>query len=122
MKTVIFLFSAILFALPTHAETVQRIIDGDSLILDSGENIRLYGIDCPELKTAAGKRARRYVSSLIRIDDKVTVIRIKKDQYKRTVAIVLLSNGDVLQQRIVRAKHGKVVPKYCTLDICDEWK
>ena len=48
--------SIVLFAPSLHAQagdqastrTVERVIDGDTLVLDGGERVRLIGVDTPE--------------------------------------------------------------------------
>lgn len=34
---------------------VQRVVDGDTFVLDTGESVRLIGIDAPEKRSDAGK-------------------------------------------------------------------
>lgn len=50
-----------------YAANLVRVIDGDTIVVDidlgfrtwtKDQRIRLYGIDCPELNTEAGKNAR----------------------------------------------------------------
>lgn len=60
---------------PVHdyAGQVIDVHDGDTyrILVDCGfriytrQQIRLHGVDCPELSTDAGKKARDYVSGLI---------------------------------------------------------
>jgi micrococcal nuclease len=35
---------------PAGFEYVQRVVDGDTLMLDTGERVRLIGVDTPEIK------------------------------------------------------------------------
>lgn len=68
-----------------------RIIDGDTfeLLLDDNvhERIRLYGIDCPERKQPFSKVARDKLAELI-FGKQVKIIRMYRDRYGRTVAMV----------------------------------
>jgi len=57
----------------TYAATVDRIVDGDTLwcSIDLGfgiavrEKLRLRGINCPELGTPEGERAKKFVEKLL---------------------------------------------------------
>ena len=57
----------------TYKATVERVIDGDTLLvrIDLGfrttiqERVRLRGIDEPEMSTAEGKRTRDYVKATL---------------------------------------------------------
>jgi endonuclease YncB( thermonuclease family) len=45
------LFTLFLFSLPLRAQswhTVERIVDGDTIVLDGSEKVRLIGVDTPE--------------------------------------------------------------------------
>ncbi|MFC1594667.1 thermonuclease family protein [Candidatus Omnitrophota bacterium] len=55
MKTLLLVLICCLVAVPLFAEThtVERVIDGDTLLLTNGERVRLIGIDCPESKDNA---------------------------------------------------------------------
>lgn len=85
-----------LFLLPTalFAQLNGKVIsvhDGDTFtMLDSAKNkvkVRLFGIDCPELKQEFGDSAQRFAYRLL--FNKMVHIEIKdKDRYGRTVGIV----------------------------------
>jgi micrococcal nuclease len=114
---------------PTFAEdlvTVKKVIDGDTLKVNykgMEENVRLIGIDAPEsgpnkkakndaqrsgkdLKTitAMGKEATNYVKSLVKPGDtvKIEFDVQKRDKYGRLLAYVYLSNGEMLNEEIVK--------------------
>jgi len=42
-----------------NARTIERVIDGDTVILDGGERVRLYGYDAPELREKVNGRWRK---------------------------------------------------------------
>ena len=52
---------------------VSRVIDGDTIVLGSGETVRVAGIDAPELGTPAGLRIRLIVADLLE-GRKLTII------------------------------------------------
>ena len=89
-------------AAPPGQGRVGYVIDGDTFRLESGERIRIAGIDAPETHTGQAKcRAEialgRSATALARtlLDGRtVTVIRVGRS-YNRTVARVRLGGRDV---------------------------
>lgn len=94
---------------------VARVIDGDTLSVDIDlgfyttirTNLRLYGIDCPEMNTPEGKAAKIYTSMLL-TDPIVFVDTIKADKYgNRWDAIVYRRfDGATLNDLLVNAGHA----------------
>ena len=82
----------------TYKAYLEKVIDGDTfwVVLDIGlgsisrQKLRLQGIDCPELNTPAGKRAKRFVESLLRGVPFLIVRSSKNDKYDRYEADVFL--------------------------------
>ena len=80
--------------LHTYAGEVERVIDGDTLLvrIDLGfdvwksERIRLRGVDTPELGTPEGRRAREFVTGTLAGAGTVVVKTYKTDAYARYVA------------------------------------
>ena len=80
--------------LHTYAGEVERVIDGDTLLvrIDLGfdvwksERIRLRGVDTPELGTPEGLRAREFVTGTLAGAGTVVVKTYKTDAYARYVA------------------------------------
>jgi micrococcal nuclease len=119
-----------------HAQqttTVTRIVDGDTLkvfFLEGEESIRLIGIDTPESRVnkktkkdakrsgqdietiiAMGKRATEYVESLVKPGGLITIefdVQ-ERDRYKRLLGYVYLSNGNMLNEEIVKAGYASVM-------------
>lgn len=113
--------------------TVQRVVDGDTLKIHykgQTENIRLIGIDAPESSankkaqkdarrsghdietiTAMGKEATNYVERIVRTGDEVRLeFDVQhRDQYRRLLCYVYLSNGKMLNEEIVRAGYAQVM-------------
>lgn len=93
----------ILAALPASAEAERlRIIDGDGFEL-AGENIRLWGIDAPELEQTCeregvnygcGNFARDVLESLISTDLPVCET-VDTDRYNRTIARCSVGGRDL---------------------------
>lgn len=77
--------------------------DGDTLeVLHAGkpQRIRLFGVDCPELGQAYGRRAREFTSRHA-ADKTVTVNVVDRDRYDRLVGEVILPNGQSLNRILV---------------------
>ncbi len=103
---------------------VVGVTDGDTITVLQDKNqvkVRLYGIDCPEKRQAFGTRAKQFTSELV-FGKVVDVETVDVDRYKRTVGIVKLSDGTVVNEEIVRAGFGWVYARYCMKSICLEWK
>jgi endonuclease YncB( thermonuclease family) len=85
----------------TYAATVLRVIDGDTLVVAIRvtpgvvleEKLRLRGLDCPELDTAAGKAAKRFVDGVLAPGAAVVLTTTKPDKYDRYLADVFLSGA-----------------------------
>ena len=94
---------------------VRRVVDGDTLLLDSGARVRLQGINCPESVRpdapveAWGKEASQFTREFVhRANNRVRLSfgLERKDQYGRFLAFVW--SGDVmLNEELVRAGLAK---------------
>jgi micrococcal nuclease len=86
-----------------------RVVDGDTvdLIIDLGfdtlrkERFRLYGIDAPELRTAAGKAAKAWLWDALQPLGAIYVETIqletkaKRDKYGRFLAVLYDDLGEL---------------------------
>lgn len=88
----------------TYKAGVKKIIDGDTLIARVHLNFRMFitqkfrlrGIDCPEINTPEGKRAKRFVEERLKGCDFI-VIKTHKDttdKYERYLADVFYLAGE----------------------------
>lgn len=101
------LFAALLFAIPSGADTLQgrvvAVTDGDTIkVLDAAHTewkIRLMGIDAPEKKQAFGNKSKANLSDLV-FDKTVTVEYSKQDKYGRTVGKILVNGVDANLEQI----------------------
>jgi micrococcal nuclease len=84
---------------------VVGVIDGDTIRVKhnlKSVKVRLYGVDCPEIKQAGGKAARALVRRLA--FGRVLLIESKgKDRYKRIIGRVFLLSGNMLSRELVKA-------------------
>ena len=100
-------------SLPTVS--IKYCYDGDTCTTLKGEKIRLACIDTPELKgkkanPIPAKLARDFLNDLI-AKKKVSIRRITKDRYGRTVA-ELFKDGVDIQEFIVKEGFGEIHQKY----------
>lgn len=93
--------------------TCVIVIDGDTIVLDGNEIVRLIGIDTPETKDLRkpvqyfGREAYEFTKRLIE-GKKVRVAYDlnKKDKYGRTLAYVYLEDGTFLNAEIIKQGYG----------------
>ena len=109
MVTRVFLTCLSFFLLPhssfdNFSGPVVSVLDGDTIeVLHSQHpsRIRLSGIDCPEKGQAYGKRAKQATSALV-FRKQVTLQTHGKDNYKRTLADMLLPDGTNVNHELVK--------------------
>jgi len=99
----------------TYSARVGKVIDGDTLwaVIDTGfgifieQKLRLRGIDCAEIDTELGQRAKRFVQSrLNRLD--LIVIKTHKDtadKYDRYLADIFYLADEDNEQRVAQEGH-----------------
>ena len=124
MEKFILLFLIIIIQLSAYGALPTTIIrncyDGDTCTTIDGEKIRLACINTPELKgkkadPISAKEARDFLNKLL-VNKKVSIRRITKDRYGRTVA-ELFNNNINVQELLVNKGYGKIFKRYS--DQCD---
>ncbi|MBP8625100.1 MAG: thermonuclease family protein [Syntrophorhabdales bacterium] len=94
--------------------TVSKVIDGDTIQLETGEIVRYIGVDAPELKTKNSvpefyaKEAARFNKRLVLLKKVTLEFDVeKKDQYGRLLAYVFVKktfvNGELVRLGYARA-------------------
>lgn len=108
---------------------VERVVDGDTLRLASGERVRLIGIDTPEMheseklyrdsrrsgrdaKTiqALGRRSYAFTKKLV--EGKTVRLEFdveKRDKYDRLLAYVYLPDGTFVNAEIIKQGYASVM-------------
>ena len=116
LSTLLILIS---FQVPLYSALSTTIIkscyDGDTCTAVDGEKIRLACIDTPELKgknanKIPAKEARDFLNQLV-ANKKVSIKRMTKDRYGRTVAEIY-KDGTNIQELIVNKGYGKIYKRY----------
>jgi endonuclease YncB( thermonuclease family) len=82
----------------TYRAQATRVVDGDTLAVtlalpphnEIDKKLRLRGIDCPEIDTAEGRSAKRFVESLLARATEIILTTTKPDKYDRYLADVFL--------------------------------
>ena len=105
-------------------EYVQRVVHGDTLMLGTGERVRLIGVDTSETKRPNkpveyfGKEASAFTQRLaegkrVKLDyDQANNHLGHKDQYGRTLAYIFLEDGTLLNAEIIRQGYGHAFTRY----------
>ena len=94
---------------------IQSCYDGDTCTTNTGEKIRLACIDSPERNSKgadpiAAKAAMDYLNGLV-AGEEVSIRRITKDRYGRTVAEISIGEMNI-QQRLVEKGFARVYKRY----------
>ena len=94
--------------------TVERIIDGDTIVVRSGELVRLIGIDTPEVDQDAcySEEATSFIRSLIPPGTAVRLVLDveRSDRFGRTLAYVYrLHDGLLINAEIMRAGYAQIL-------------
>jgi micrococcal nuclease len=87
------------------------IIDGDTFRLETGETVRLIGIDAPELSQPGGEKSREYLAHLILNKGVTLKTGIEdRDKYNRLLRFVyndnLCINEEMIRQGYAEARYS----------------
>jgi micrococcal nuclease len=108
---------------------VQRVIDGDTLLLEDSRRVRLIGIDTPEMHESAklyrdAKRSKQSIALIQQLgrqsyeftralaEGKRVSLEFdleKKDKYGRLLAYVYLKDGTFLNAKIVEEGYASLM-------------
>jgi len=115
-------FAILLVVIPSFSQethTVKRVIDGDTIVLENGEHIRLIGVDAPELhhprkpvqyfaKEAMEFTTRRSLGRKISLEYDWQ----RKDKYGRTLAYIYLPDGTCLNEELIKQGYGHAYTRF----------
>jgi len=108
---------------------VTRAVDGDTLVLESGERVRLIGIDTPEMHEskklyrdaqrtqqdistiqALGRQSYEFTRNLVEGKRVSLEFDVEKyDRYKRLLAYVYLKDGTFVNAKIVEEGYASLM-------------
>jgi micrococcal nuclease len=85
---------------------VERVIDGDTIVLQGGEHVRLLGINTPEKKEPYYGEAKMFLESLVLNKTvKIALGKEERDLYNRTLGYVVVG-GENANFKIVENGFG----------------
>ncbi len=134
MKTKIQIIGIVCLLIFSSAQSQENwrtcviVIDGDTIVLDGNEIVRLIGIDTPETKDPRkpvqyyGRDAYEFTKRLVE-GKKVRLAYDlnKEDKYGRTLAYVYLEDGTFLNAEVVKQGYGFAY-RYFLFKYFDEFK
>lgn len=82
---------------------VTEVLDGDTLVIAPDQSIRLANFDAPAIDLCFGQEAKDFLTNLI-LNQRVNIISVGRDAYKRTVALIYLPNGQLVNE--IMAQNG----------------
>lgn len=98
---------------------VIRVVDGDTVVLEGNEKVRLIGVDTPETKHPSkpveyfGKEATDFTTRMV--EGKSVRLEYdwqRQDKYGRTLAYIFLEGGIFLNAEIIKQGYGFAYTKY----------
>ena len=116
------LLAAAPFALapaPAGAQVVERVVDGDTIIVRGVGRVRLIGVDTPETVSPGrpveffGREASAFTKRLLEGRSvRLEYDRERTDRYGRTLAYVHLADGTFANAEIVRWGYGHAYTRF----------
>lgn len=104
---------------PAGLRRCERVIDGDTVVLDGGERVRLIGVDTPEVHHPSkpvqyfGRQASAFTERLV--EGKLVRLEYeqrRRDRYGRTLAYLRLEDGTFVNLEIIRMGYGFAYTKF----------
>ena len=108
---------------PTEVVQVRHALDGDSIVLMDGRQVRLLGVNTPEIDPSShrgghdkpravtpqplAREAQRFTAA--RVDGQTVTLHFeteRTDRYQRLLAHVTLADGTRLEEALLRAGTG----------------
>jgi micrococcal nuclease len=94
---------------PVQEAVVAHVADGDTVTLDTGQKVRLLGIDAPEMEKTGqpadflAHKAKKVLADLVQGKRvRLEYDRLRYDRYGRTLAYLFLPDGTNLSREMVR--------------------
>ncbi|HOU53188.1 MAG TPA: thermonuclease family protein [Myxococcota bacterium] len=75
---------------------VERVVDGDTVVLAGRQRVRLAGVNCPEIDEPLGIEAREFALKMVGRKD-VRVRQDRKDRYGRLVTDIRLGDRSLAE-------------------------
>jgi micrococcal nuclease len=101
-----------------RAYRVERVVDGDTLIVEGGHRIRLLGVNTPETKhptkpvEVLGAEASEFTRNFVRGGQvRLQFDRERRDAVHRVLAFVLV-DGRSLNEELIRAGYSRAETRF----------
>jgi micrococcal nuclease len=98
---------------------VERVVDGDTIVVEGIGSVRLIGVDTPETKHPRkpvqyfGREASAFTKKLVEGEQvRLTYDQNRRDKYGRTLAYVHLRDGRCLNEEIIRRGYGYALTRF----------
>ena len=100
----------------SSSSLVQRVVDGDTVVLAGGERVRYIGVDTPELHHPRkpvqwyAREAKEFNRQLV--EGKPVRLELdvqKRDRYGRLLAYVYLEDGTFVNAELLRQGYGQLL-------------
>lgn len=118
-RIVLFLLVLSILASGYSWRLCTRVIDGDTIIIDANEKIRLIGVDTPDLAHPLkpvqffAREASEYTRKIaLGKNVRLEYDQEKIDKYGRTLAYVYFEDGRMLNAEIIKNGYGFAYTKY----------
>jgi len=107
-----------------EARAVKKVIDGDTVVIEGGERVRIIGVDAPELgeplyEEAKGFQEKMALGSRVRVD---VCKEEPKDSYGRTLAFVHKGDVDVGAQLLGQGLARTLFVGPCSRAVAREYR
>jgi len=106
---------------PAYAERVRHVIDGDTVVMQDNQRVRLIGVDAPEIENRKygrkgeyfGKDAKYFLNELVRGKQ----VRLERDQeefdrYGRLLAYLYLEDGTLVNKKLIEQGYAEAYQKF----------
>ena len=98
------------------AAVVERVVDGDTVVLVGGERVRYIGVDTPELHHPK-KNVQPYAREAMEFNRRLVEgqkVRLEmdvepKDKYGRTLAYVYLEDGRLVNAELLKEGYAQLL-------------
>jgi micrococcal nuclease len=95
---------------------VKRVVDGDTFEIESGEKVRMIGVDTPESVKPNhpvepyGKEASNYSKQLLSGQTVTLKFDVEpRDRYGRLLAYVYMADGTFVNEKLVRDGYARIM-------------
>lgn len=83
----------------TKEYKVERVIDGDTILLTDGQRLRFCGIDAPEKDQPLGKQSKASLEGMLPGDRAVLVMEVGRDRFDRIVGEVFVKVANSQEEK-----------------------